>query len=75
MLVRAPIEPAGEGIIVGHLLRYCGLITRASYSAYDGQSPSYWTAHGAVRVWRVATTLRWREPLDVLAEDIEVVEA
>jgi hypothetical protein len=66
-IVRRPLVTPREGIIVGYTFRFCG------ERWWDEDAGWLTTSGKGVKVWRVATTLRWSEPLDVLTEDVEVL--
>ena len=74
VVLRRPMPPENlvalpTGIIVGWSVRFCGERWWEDEVGWTSQNGK------GVRVWRVAVTERWREPLDVLPEDLEAVES
>jgi len=72
-LYRREVAPYREGIIIGYTFRQTGN-WEAGFVSEDEEAGPYLSVDKRYRVWLVATTLRWRKPLEVLESDLELIE-
>jgi len=71
-LLRDERNMPAEGVLIGRTHREVGMLDYTPWN--DGGYPAYVEKPVKVTVYLVATTLRWRQPLDVLEADIEALD-
>ena len=69
-LFRLEFDEPVDGMVIGYTWRATGAYNSGGGDGYGDYDPPYLSEDARYKVWMVATTLRWKQPILALEQDI-----